>query len=353
MSIRTEPFGVTKRGEKATLYLLSAGALELGITDYGAAMVSLKVPDREGVADDVLLGYDRVSDYEEGDCFFGAVIWPSANRMSFGRCPIGEKVFRLPVNEGENNLHTDHENGSHRRIWTAEIISENKVRFRMDLRDGEFGLPGNRTMQIIYTLTESGTVRLEYQGTSDAETLINATNHAYFNLAGHSSGTVLDQTVKIHAARYTPLGKGSIPTGQIAPVRDTPMDLTKGIRIGDKIDAPFEQLRQAGGYDHNFVLDGWCEDEETLLHAAEVTEPLSGRKMKVFTTLPGVQFYTGNYLEGIRGKNGAVYGKRAGLCLETQYFPDSLNHKEFFHPVFGPEKDYRSVTEIRFCTENP
>lgn len=345
MSVSKESFG-TAGGRAASLYVISNGGTTLKLTDFGACIVSILVPDRDGRIADVAPGYDSAEGYAENPCFLGAVIGPSANRIAGGRFTMDGRTWQLPVNENDNNLHTDFAHGSHKRFWQAET-AENSVTFTLPLADGEFGTPGNRIMQLEYSVTGEGTVRLHYHADSDKKTLMNLTNHCYFNLAGEDAGSIEQQTLRLHCASYCPVRPDSIPTGEILKVEGTPLDFKAKKPIGRDIGADFRQLVLTGGFDHNFVIDGW-KDDGVLRPAAEASDPASGRMMEVFTTLPGVQFYSGNFLKVEGGKGGRSYAPRAAFCLETQYFPDSMNHENFAHPVFGAGRAYDSVTEYRF-----
>jgi aldose 1-epimerase len=358
MSVSKEKFGMTADGKQIMLWSIVNAGITLRVSSLGAVMVDLIVPDASGRAEDIILGYDSGEGYVSNPCFFGATIWPSANRIAGGRYEIDGHVWQMPVNDGPNNLHTDYDTGSHKRIWDAEQKDDNTVAFTLAIPDGEFGTPGNRRMQICYTVTDEGAVRLHYHGSSDRNTLLNPTNHAYYNLAGQASGCIGKQVLQLFCSHYTPVVKGAIPTGEIASVKGTPLDFTEPKPIGRDIEADFEQLKLVGGYDHNVIVDGYTAARKpadpadgqnvTLSHAAMAYDPESGRQMDVYTTLPGVQFYAGNFIDVKNGKGGFHYQNRMAFCLETQYFPDSMNHENFEHPVFGPGREYDSVTEYRF-----
>lgn len=346
--MKKQLFGTTKEGKEVFLYTLeNKNGMKAEVTDYGAILVRLFVPDKNGKADDVTLGYDRLEDYYENGSFFGGTIAPNANRIAGAAFTIDGVKYSLDVNDGPNNLHSHFALGGHKRVWQVRE-GEQSVTFTLKLKDGEMGFPGNKEISITYTLTENNELRLDYHGSSDKKTILNPTNHAYFNLAGHDGGTILDHVLWMKASHYTPVVQGAIPTGEIAPVAGTPLDFTKEKRIGDEIEADFEQLKLVSGYDHNFAVDDWNGELQLI---ASVSEPKSGRKMKVYSDLPGLQFYAGNCIAKTTGKNGVVYKERDGLCLETDYFPNAANEEGFASPVYGPDKEYASTTIYQFETE--
>lgn len=345
MGVIKEKFGVTKDGREVYAYTLSnANGMSAKIIDYGAILVSLMVPDQNGVAEDVVLGYDSMEGYFANGSFFGATIGPSANRIGGASFEIDGTTYEIDDNDGGNNLHSHKENGYHKQLWTASAGTDS-VTFTLEGRDGEMGFPGNKKVSVTYSLSEDNALKLSYHVSADKNTIVNMTNHTYFNLAGHKAGKIEDHLLRLAASCYTPTVPGSIPTGEIAPVAGTPFDFTKKKPIGQDINADFEQLKLGQGYDHNFVIDG---ADGTLREFAEVEDPKSGRKMKVFTDLPGVQFYAGNCITEETGKDNAAYGPRTGFCLETQYYPDTIHHANFPSAVFGPDRDYESVTVYRF-----
>ncbi len=339
-------FGTTKSGEEVYAFELSnSKGMKAEVINFGAILTRLYVPDKNGKIEDIVLGFDDVAGYEINASFFGAVIAPSANRIGGAKFTIDGKEYNVAVNDGPNNLHSDFFKGSHKRVWDFEE-GTNSVKFSLDMADGDMGFPGNKKLSITYTLTEDNELVLHYTGKSDKNTIINPTNHSYFNLSGEACGkTILDDVLLLNCANYTPVVPGAIPTGEIAPVEGTVMDFTKGRRVGDDIEAKFDQLLMTQGYDHNFVVDNY---DGTKKHIATVTDNASGRVMKVYSTLPGVQFYAGNCIAPQTGKNGVKYDKRMGLCLETQFFPDSINKPSFPGCVFGPGKDYESETVYKF-----
>jgi len=343
--MKKQLFGTTKEGRDVYLYTLeNKNGMKAEMIDYGAILVRLFVPDKDGKSADVTLGYDRLEDYYTNGSFFGGTIAPNANRIAGATFSIDGTQYNLDVNDGPNNLHSHFEIGGHKRVWETEA-GEQSIKFILDLKDGEMGFPGNKKISITYTLTDDNELRLDYYGSTDKKTILNPTNHAYFNLGGHDSGKILDHVLWMKASRYTPVIQGAIPTGEIAPVAGTPLDFTKEKRIGDEIEADFEQLKLVSGYDHNFAVDDWNGELQLI---ASVFEPESGRKMEVYSDLPGLQFYAGNCIATTTGKEGVVYKERDGLCLETDYFPNAVNEAGFASPVYGPGKDYTSTTIYKF-----
>ncbi len=324
--------------------ITNSRGMQAAVTNIGAALVRLIVPDRNGKLDDVVLGFDRGEDYLGNGSFFGVVVGPNANRIAGASFALDGVTYQLDVNDGPNNLHSHKEKGYHKRLWEVET-GDNSVKFTLEDPAGSMGFPGNKTITVTYFLDEENGLTLLYDGWSDCRTVMNLTNHTYFNLEGHNSGTMLDHELCLNASRYTPVVAGAIPTGRIEPTAGTPMDFTKSKKIGRDIDADFEQLRLCGGFDHNWVIDGW---DGSLRQFATVKAPKSGRIMKAFTTLPGVQFYAGNFIDRQQGKENAVYEARMGLCLETQFFPDSVHNLQFPNCIFGGLSQYESVTLYKF-----
>ncbi len=345
MSVVKEKFGTTKCGKDVYAYTLTNSAgMSARIINYGAILVNLMVPDKNGKVDDVVLGFDTLEGYFGNGSFFGATIGPSANRIAGASFEIDGRTYHIDVNDGANNLHSHMEDGYHKRVWDA-VAGTDSVTLTLEGKDGEMGFPGNKKITMVYSLSEDNELKLSYHATSDADTIVNLTNHTYFNLSGHRAGKIEDHLLKLNATHYTPVVAGAIPTGEIAPVAGTPMDFTKMKPVGQDINADFEQLKLTKGYDHNFVIDG---ADGTLREIAEVYDPKSGRRMKAFTDLPGVQFYAGNCIGVETGKDNTEYGPRMGLCLETQYYPDNIHHANFPQAVFGPGKDYSAVTVYQF-----
>lgn len=343
--MKTELFGKTAEGREVKLYTLeNKKGVKARVMNYGAILVNLLVPDQNGNVEDICLGYDKLEDYFVNGCYFGATIGPNGNRIANAAFEMDGVKYQLDVNDGPNNLHSHPQEGFHKRVWDAKE-DENSVVFYIESKDSDMGFPGNKKISVTYTLTEDNELKIDYYGTSDKMTILNLTNHSYFNLAGHNHGSIEKHQLLLKAAHYTPVVKGLIPTGEIAPVKGTPMDFTKAKKIGKEIDENFDQLSLAGGYDHNWVLDNW---NGTLQHFATLEEKESGRKMEVFTDLPGVQFYAGNFITRHTGKQNAVYDFRGGMCLETQNFPNAANEHSFPSPFFGPGRDYHTTTVYKF-----
>ena len=345
MGVVKEKFGTAKNGKEVYAFTISnANGMQAKIINFGAILVSLLVPDKDGKPEDVVLGYDSLEEYYGNGSFFGATIGPSANRIGGASFEINGKAYQIDVNDGPNNLHSHMENGYHKQVWDA-VEGDNSVTLTLEGKDGEMGFPGNKKITMVYSLSEDNALKLSYHVSADADTIVNLTNHTYFNLAGHKAGKIEDHLLQLHAGNYTPVVPGAIPTGEIQPVAGTPMDFTKMKPIGQDINADFEQLKLTLVYDHNFVIDG---ADGSLKEIAVAEDPKSGRKMKVFTTLPGVQFYAGNCIGEDTGKDNTPYGPRKGFCLETQYYPDNIHHPNFPQSVFGPGRDYESVTVYQF-----
>jgi len=346
--ITKAPFG-TADGKNVDLYALTnSKGTEARITTYGGTLVSLKVPDKNGKLGDVVLGYDSLADYQKATSYFGALIGRYGNRIAKGKFSIDGKEYKLAVNNGVNHLHGGLK-GFDKVIWTASP-SIQADGAHLDLtylsRDGEEGYPGNLNVKVDYVLTENNELKIVYSATTDRPTVVNLTHHSYFNLTGAGQGTILDHQLTLNADRFTPTDSGSIPIGELRSVKGTPFDFTKATAIGSRIDQDDEQLKFGHGYDHNFVLD---KNGEALSLAATVYESTSGRVMEVFTTEPGVQFYTGNFLDGsIKGKSGQNYPRRSGFCLEAQHFPDSPNQPRFPSTVLRPGKIYTQTSIYKF-----
>ena len=338
-------FGTTKEGKEVFLFSLeNKNGVKAEVTNFGANLVNLFVPDKAGNVEDVVLGFDDVSGYEVNPSFFGSVIAPSANRIAGASFELNGETYILKKNNGENNLHSDEELGAHKRVWDV-VEGENSVTFTLKNADGELGFPGNKEFKVTYSLDDENGLKISYEASSDKDTIINPTNHSYFNLKGHKEGTIEDHKITLLASNYTPADQASIPYGDIVTVEGTPMDLREELVIGEKIDSDFDQLNFAVGYDHNWVTDN-CNGEVRKI--ATVKAPQDARVMEVYTDLPGVQFYAGNFIDPQSGKNGASYGKRSGLCLETQCYPDSIHKPNFPSVVYGPAKSYKSTTIYRF-----
>lgn len=345
--MQTRSFGTTPDGKPATLYTLrNQQGMEVAITNFGAAVVSLKTPDRQGKSADVVLGYDDLAGYENDKSFFGATIGRYGNRIAHGKFTLNGATYTLAKNNGENHLHGGLK-GFNKVLWDAKDVSTADVpalQLNYTSKDGEEGYPGNLAVQVTYTLTNNSELRIDYRATTDKPTVVNLTNHAYFNLAGQ--GDVLQHQLRLNAGKFTPVDVTLIPTGEVRSVNGTPLDFTTATAIGAHINNNDEQLKFGKGYDHNFVLDG---SMGTLRPAGEVYEPTSGRVMQVLTTEPGIQFYSGNFLDGtVRGKNGTMYQHRSAFCLETQHFPDSPNKSNFPTTVLNPGAQYQTTTVYKF-----
>lgn len=342
-SISKQPFGKTADGVAVDLYTLADGKIEARITNYGGIIVSLRTPDRNGKLDDVVLGYDSFEGYRANPAYFGAIIGRYANRIAHGSFQLDGKTYSIPKNNGDNALHGGIR-GFDKAVWTAREI-KNGIELTHVSQDGDQGFPGTLTATVRYTL-DAGALQIDYSAATDKDTVLNLTNHSYFNLAGQGKGEVLGHVVKIDASRFTPVNADLIPTGELKSVEGTPFDFRTPHAIGERIDAKDEQLRLGLGYDHNFVLD---HPDGQLAEAAEVYEPTTGRILRVLTTQPGVQLYTGNHLDGsITGKQGIVYKPRFAFCLETQHFPDSPNHPDFPSTELKPGQKFHSVTVFQF-----
>lgn len=352
-AMRKQAFGKAESGEEVELYTLAnSKGMEAAITTYGARVVSLKVPDRSGKAADVVLGFDALDGYQQRNPYFGAIVGRYGNRIAKGHFTLNGVEYTLARNNGENHLHGGLV-GFDKVVWKAREVSASggqglELSYRS--KDGEEGYPGNLSVTVTYTLTDASELRIDYAATTDKDTVLNLTNHSYFNLAGAGDGDVLGHQVTINADRYTPVDAGLIPTGELRSVEGTPFDFRQPHAIGERINGDDEQLKVGKGYDHNFAING---EAGTLRPAARVVEPRSGRVMDVLTTQPGMQFYTGNYLDGtLKGKGGKTYGQRYGFCMETQHFPDSPNQPSFPAVVLKPGEQYRTTTVYRFSTGN-
>lgn len=347
MGVTKKEFGVTKEGKQTYLYTMSnKNGMEAVVTEFGAILVKLIVPNHNGVKQDVVLGYDNLAEYEENGCFFGATIGRNANRIKGASFMLDGTEYKLAANENGNNLHTEFDKGFHKMVWDAEILEDqNAVKFSYVSPDGENGFPGVLHISVTYTLTDDNAVEITYDGVCDKKTTINVTNHSYFNLAGHDAGSICDQKMTIYASGFAEIVPGAIPTGKVVPVEGTPMDFRQAKRIGDEIDADWDQLTMVQGYDHNWALDTTFGKVEKI---AQVEDEKAGRVMEVYTDLPGVQFYAGNCITPQTGKGGVHYDVRHALCLETQYFPNSINEPNFRQPVFEAGEVFHTTTVYKF-----
>lgn len=346
-----QPFGKTPAGEDVALYTLTnSKGFAAAITTFGGIVVSLKAPDRAGRAADVVFGFENLEGYLKGHPYFGAIIGRYGNRIAKGRFTLDGVAYKLAQNNGENHLHGGI-SGFDKAVWKArEAAAQDGPSLELSYlsQDGEEGYPGNLAVTVTYTLTEANELRIDYLATTDQPTVLNLTNHSYFNLAGQGEGDILGHVVTINADRFTPVDAGLIPTGELRPVEGTPFDFRQPRAIGERISAPDEQIRLGLGYDHNYVLNGAAG---TLRLAARVLEPSSGRLMEVHTTEPAMQLYTGNFLDGtLTGKGGKVYRHRYGFCMETQHYPDSPNQPGFPSVVLRPGGRYQTTTVYKFST---
>jgi aldose 1-epimerase len=340
-------FGTTPDGVTARIFTLTnKNGLEARITNYGGIVVSLKTPDRNGAMGDIVLGFDALAGYISSPSpYLGALIGRYGNRIGHARFILDGVEYKLAANNGENSLHGG-THGFNQKIWTARELPDGGLELNYLSKDGEEGYPGNLKVVVVYRLTDANELKIDYSGTTDKDTVLNLTNHSYFNLKGEGHGDILGHLVTLNANRFTPVDAGLIPTGELRSVSGTPFDFTKSTAIGARIEQNDEQLKLGKGYDHNWVLNN---GGKALGLAARVVEPSSGRVMEVYTTQPGVQFYTGNFLDGtIKGKGGKAYQQRYGFCLETQHFPDSPNKPKFPSTVLKPGQRFHSTTVFKF-----
>lgn len=353
--IETRSFGAIHSGKEMQLYILRNNrGMEVAITNYGAIVVSIKVPDRSGHVDDVVLGYDNARGYEEGKAHFGGTIGRYANRIAHGSFVLEGHTYTLPKNNGDNTLHGG-VFGFDKRVWTAKEIPAADglaMEFRYVSVDGEEAFPGTVAAKVVFTLyKDKNELKIDYTAGTDKPTVINLTNHSYFNLSGQGSGDILGTVLQLNASRFTPVDETQIPTGEQRTVKGTPFDFTKPVAIGERIDQNELQLRYGHGYDLNWVIDANGDGSEPVL-AAIASDNKSGRVLEVLTTEPGVQLYTSNFLDGTEhGKGGVAYQRRTAFCLETQHFPDSPNHPNFPSTTLEPRKPFHSTTVYRFSVK--
>ena len=360
-SITTIPFGTAATGEVVDLFTMTnANGIEVRAITYGGIILSIKTPDRDGRWDDIVLGFDSLEPYEAGSPYFGSIIGRYGNRIAGGRFTLDGETFALATNNGANHLHGG-DIGFDKVVWAGEPFEREDavgVVFTYTSPDGEEGYPGTLDVRVTYTLTDTDELIFDYHATTDRATPVNLTQHSYFNLAGAAADNILGHELTIDASRYTPVDTTLIPTGELAPVEDTPFDFRTATTIGARIDDDHPQLAAGLGYDHNFVLDrddpdvtsGLAENNRRGLHrAAFVLEPVTGRTLEIHTAEPGIQFYSGNFLDGtIAGKAGRVYAHRSGFCLETQHFPDSPNQPAFPSTILRPGEEYSTRTVLIF-----
>jgi len=350
-AIKKETFGTTRDGKPVELYTLTnQHGMEVRAMTYGGTIVSISVPDKNGRSADVVLGFDSLDGYLGGDAYFGAIIGRYANLIANARFTLDGKEYRLGKNDGANSLHGGIK-GFDKVVWHAEPLvkpGEASLILKYTSADGEEGFPGTLHVTVTYTLNESDELTIGYHATTDRATPINLTNHSYFNLAGEGNGDILGHVLTLNASHFTPVNKMLLPTGEILSVQGTPLDFTQPTAIGARINSKFEQLVLGGGYDHNFVIN---RQGSGLAFSARVYEPTSGRVMEVFTTEPGVQFYTSNFQdETVTGKRGHVYRQRPAFCLETQHYPNSPNQPSFPSTILRPGQTYQSSSVYRFST---
>ena len=350
MTIDEKFFGKTKSGIKVKSYILTnKNKMEVKIITYGGAIVEIKVPDKEGNFDDVILGYDTIEGYENGKKFHGALIGRCANRIKNSRFNINDKIYELEANDGENHLHGGRF-GFDKVVWDSEILDNEKNILKLSYlsKDMEEGYPGNLKVDVIYQLTEYNSIKIEYRAISDKDTVVNLTNHSYFNLRGHSSGDVLEQKLMINSNNFTVNDKYSIPTGEIKNVEKTPMDFKKLKAIGENINDSDEQIEFGQGYDHNWILNS---NGDLNVLSAKLVDELTGRVMEMYTTNIGVQIYSGNFLDGNEiGKENTAYKRRSGICLETQFVPNAINDVSFESTLLKANDEYRHTTIYKFKT---
>ena len=350
MPITRHAFGTTSDGTTIDRYTLTnTRGLEAEIMTFGGIITALRVPDRNGAPGDVVLGFDTLAPYLRKHPYFGALVGRYANRIANGQFELDGTTYTLAQNDGSNHLHGGPE-GFHQKIWAAQPRDTSdgpSLELSLVSPDGEEGYPGNLSVTVVYTLTDQNELRIDYTATTDQATVLNLTNHSYFNLSG--GGDILGHEMQLFSSRFIPINDNLIPTGEIRPVEGTPMDFRTPTPIGARIDNDDEQLCNGLGYDHCWVLD---KAPDALGHAARAYDPASGRTLDVYTTQPGVQFYSGNMLDGsLTGKNGQIYAKRTGFCLETEHFPDSPNQPQFPSTVLRPGETYQQTTIFRFGTQ--
>jgi aldose 1-epimerase len=346
--VKKSVFGKTKDGREAHLFTLSnKSGMQVIISDFGGTVVSIKVPDRNGKIGDVVLGYDTLAGYQEGTASFGGTVGRYANRIAGAKFSLDGKEYTLEKNNGENHLH----GRFNKVLWDAESGTGKagpSLKIHYLSKDGDENFPGNLSVNVVFTLTDANDLKIEYTATTDKKTVLNLTNHSYFNLA--ESGTILNHQLTLKASRFTPVDAGMIPTGELRSVAGTPFDFRQATAIGARIEQDDEQLKLGNGYDHNFVLDAGMKAEPSLV--AILYEPTTGRVVEAWTTEPGIQIYTGNFLDGTsHGKGGKTYERRSAVCLETQHFPDSPNHPDFPTTTLAPGQEFHSITIYKFSVK--
>lgn len=349
VAIMEEDFKTIHNGKEIRLFTLkNAKGMTIQITNYGGKIVSIFVPDRQGIFADICLGYETGVEYVSGMASLGATMGRVTNRIANGQFTLNGTTYQLAKNNGKHTIHGG-ASGFRFKVWEAKQLDDQNVELSYFSKDGEEGFPGNLTLKVLFTVTNENELKLTYHAVTDKPTVINFTNHAFFNLAGAGVGDILDHELMVNADAFTQVDEEAIPTGEIVDVKGTPLDFSDFTRVGDRIDADYDQLKHVGGYDHNYVVN---KTEDELALAALLYEPVSGRVMEVKTTEPGIQIYTANSLSGKDiGKGGKAYGKWSSICLETQHFPDSPNHENFPSTVLNPGEDYVSTTIYRFSAK--
>ena len=348
--VEQERFGV-RDGRPVILYTLkNSHGVEVHAMNYGGIIQAIRVPDRKGNFADIVLGHDTAEGYMPNPPYIGAIVGRYANRIANGTFTLDGKTYNLPKNDGPNTLHGGTTRTFDKVMWESQPLKDkNGVLFEFLSKDGDNGFPGNLKMKVSYVLTDSNELIIDYEATTDKATPINVSQHSYFNLKGEGNGDILDHEVMINADRFTPVDKNLIPTGELRPVKGTPLDFTKPTRIGTRIDDNYDQLVLGHGYDHNFVIN---RKGAGMTLAARVSDPTTGRVLEVSTTQPAVQFYTGNFLDGtVTGKEGHVYKRRFGFCLETQHYPDSPNHPDFPNTILKPGETFHQETVFKFSAK--
>lgn len=346
MSVTKTGFGLLKDGREAHLYTLeNTNGIRAVVSDFGAVWVSMYVPDKDGQMVDVVLGYDKLEQYEYNFDMMGATVGRNVNRIAKGQFVLDGKEYQLCMNDGENNIHSSMDHGFHKVLWEAEILTDDSVTLTYFSPDGENGFPGNMEVSLTYTLTEAGALMLSYRAKADQRTLLNITNHAYFNLSGPGTGDMLDTEVWINADYFMPVGSGTIPTGEIRPVEGTAHDFRMAKSIARDFKSGEEQLKATGGYDHNFVIKG---TNKGIRKAAAARSPKTGIVMQVYTDLPGLQFYSGNNTLDSIGKGGHLITKHSGFCMESHYCANSINIPDFPQPIVEKNAEYRTTTIYQF-----
>jgi aldose 1-epimerase len=348
--VKQQDFG-TRDGRPIILYTLTnAHGVEVRAMNYGGIILSLRVPDRKGQLADIVLGHDKAEGYMPNPPFLGAIVGRYANRIANGTFTLDGKTYTLPKNDGPNTLHGGITRTFDKVLWNGEPLKgKNGVAFTYLSKDGEEGFPGNLKVKVTYTLTDSSDLVIDYTATTDKATPINVSQHSYFNLKGEGNGDILDHEIMINADKFTPVDKNLIPTGELRAVKGTPFDFTTSTKMGARIEDSYEQMVLGHGYDHNFILN---RKGSGLSLAARVYEPTTGRVLEVSTTQPAVQFYTGNFLDGsVTGKEGHVYKRRYGFCLETQHYPDSPNHPDFPSTILKPGEKFHQTTVFKFSAK--